>query len=369
MRIACVADCHLGNHKQHGGPTVAGLNLRCRQAMDVLSRATARAQALRVDVFAVLGDLFDSDRPEPQVIAAAQDALACFSGPKLLLLGNHDMFSMAEGDHALGPLHGFGAMQVVEKPYGLTSASAQLLFVPFQPGPASAWFPKAVAQAAASVPHSTFPRVLLFHLGIKSEGTPPWLRDAHDAVELAQVADLCVDFEVDAALAGNWHARQRWPGVPEILQVGALVPTGWDNPGEEGYGTLALYDTTTRTLTCEELSGPRFLTLRTPQELQRARQLSDMGMQVYARFPADGASAVIQARELLAEGKENGWLAGGDLVLGDTEAKAQARTAATVARKSETLEQALAGYVAQMPLPDSVARAEVLARARRYLGS
>ena len=47
--------------------------------------------------------------------------------------------------------------------------------------------------------------------------------------------------------------------------------------------------------------------------------------------------------------------------------QAAARTAATAARSAETLEEALAQFVAGMPLPEGVSRERVVERARKYL--
>lgn len=49
-----------------------------------------------------------------------------------------------------------------------------------------------------------------------------------------------------------------------VMQIGALCPSGFDNPGLHGYGTVAFWDG--ERLSWEELPGPRFCTVRSDEE-------------------------------------------------------------------------------------------------------
>lgn len=49
-----------------------------------------------------------------------------------------------------------------------------------------------------------------------------------------------------------------------VMQIGALIATGWDNPGLYGYGTVAFWNG--ERLSWEELPGPRFCTVRSDEE-------------------------------------------------------------------------------------------------------
>jgi hypothetical protein len=53
-----------------------------------------------------------------------------------------------------------------------------------------------------------------------------------------------------------------------ILQGGALCPTGFDNQGLHGYGTLAFWDTDKHRLSWQEMPGPRFCVARSEEEEQ-----------------------------------------------------------------------------------------------------
>lgn len=355
MSAVCfVGDCHVGNHRALGGPLVAGLNTRCREVVAVLRRSVERAQELDASAFVVLGDLFDTDRPSPQIVAAVQDALTLGGEadiPVWLLLGNHDMTSATPGDHALAPLDGYGLIKVVECPKVITTGGVALVMVPFEVGPASTWLPLEAEREAKHV--GLDKRVLCTHVGIIDGSTPPWLRNAADAVTVDLLNELRASAGLTHAIAGNWHSRKLWGNV---MQVGALVPTGWDNPGLEGYGTLAILDGDT--WRWEELPGPRFIKLSAGKEPPTTLA----GTRLYARVLTPPGTGEAEAASL----KDYG-LAGYEIEIDTGEAEASARTAAMAARSEETLEASLAGFVAAMELPSGVERATVLERCRGYL--
>jgi len=372
VKVGCVADVHVANHRVFGGPYVAGLNRRCRQVLDVLSRAVDAAEDAGCEVFLVLGDLFDSTTPEPQVIAATQDALTpCGRMRVVLLMGNHDQVSTAEGDHALGPLR-LGA-RVVEKPTLLgcpNGGDHALALVTFQPGPAKEWLPTVVAEMLRTQKHAhQVVPLLALHLGIEGKGTPPFLRGADDSVTVGLVRQLKDQHGIAQAVAGNWHSRRRYDGG--VLQVGTLAPTGFDNPGYDSYGTLAIIDTEDPGgLHIKSLQGPRFLSIYGgPEEWANEVLLSKgklQDCQVYLRWQTPPEN-LPDAQAAIAAAIDAGTLCGGEALPDVGEATAAARTAAHNARAASTLDEALASYVAEMPLGDGVDRDRVLQRARTYL--
>lgn len=363
MKLAFVADVHLGNHRRFGGPVVAGLNTRARMAVDVLRYSRERAEELGADTYIVLGDLFDNSKPEPQLIAEAQRVFDQ-TGPGLpiLLMGNHDQNSTVLGDHALGPLK--PVSYIVEHPDVLSRGDVDIWCVPFQPGRAFDWLPEVMRALHDLHGKGVNRRVLTLHLGLQDERTPPWLRNAHDSVPASLVGELCRQYGIDAAFAGNWHNPAEWDfdGI-KVIQPGTLCPTGWDNPGED-YGRLCLYDTVTRRVDWCIINGPRFLKLKHGTKLP----LSKYGFPPFVQLVASADDSK-DATEALRAASERGELSGGEVVLDDAEATAAAKTAATVARSASTLAEALAGYVAEMPVADGVDRQAVLALAKQYLGS
>lgn len=382
FRLAAFADVHLGNHKRHGGPIVASLNERCRFACDVFRRAVRRAEDLQVDMLLVIGDLFDYSRPEAPLVSLVGTTFKESSTPTYLLVGNHDQVSTSPGDHALGPLALSGAF-IVEAPELLRTAapgSLEVIAVPFRPGHAREWLPGAVRDTlAASGPGATSSakkndcvRLLAIHLGIKDAKTAPWLAASPDSIDLDILTAICEEHEIDIVLAGNWHDRRQWRLKTScntvVVQIGALVPTGWDNPGLEGYGGLAIVDSEADELVrVEEISGPRFVKVQTKKEAQVAMvEARKKACELYLSFDAPP----VEMPELLAlveASKSRGDIHAGEVMPNREEALVQAKSAAFAAKSSKTLDAAVANFVKRMPLPEYVSRDAVLSRTRNFI--
>lgn len=357
--IGLIADVHLGNPRRHGGPLVSGINRRCRQALAVLQRATELAVERKCEALVVLGDLFDTTNPPQQVVAAAQQIFEGARIPVLSLLGNHEQVSTDPGDHALGPLS--PVAQVVSEPLSLVAGGVELLLVPFQPGPAAEWLPGAVEAAGSG--GTGKPATLLLHLGLEDGETPSYLRGTHDSVMVGQLADLCSTYEIGSCFSGNWHEHRVVRDDPLIVQVGALCPTGWDNPGLKGYGRVVFWDG--YRMHSKEVPGPRFLKME-PGENWDSRKTRDCQMYVEVRCaPKNVPAALADVREAV----EDGVVVAGDVVPDQAVVRAAARSAATAARSADTRDQALAGYVENMELEEGVSREAVLGRVKGYLAT
>jgi hypothetical protein len=377
-KLGAVADCHLGNHKRFGGQVVAGINARGQLALDAFKRAVEAAQDAHVRALIVLGDLFDTSHPEPQLIAAVQEIVKDIQ--LVVLMGNHDQVSSEPGDHALGPLTPVAT--VIEKPQILQLDEVELWAVPFRPGRATDWLPQVMAELQGSTSKGRQPRsvrVLALHLGLLDDSTAPWLLESHDAVPAKLVGELCDQYDIDTVLAGNWHDRKQWTLGPErgsILQVGTLCPTGWDNPGTEGFGGLAILDVDFSKggihedlgLEVKEIPGPRFIKVEKPDEwTMRLLDMKEQGQKVFARVIAP-PEFMSTARAWFEAEKKAGTIVDGEVEPEGTEERIAAITAAHSARSAETLDEATANFVRDMPLPDGVDRAAVLARVKRFLG-
>lgn len=365
--IAFVADVHLGNHKRFGGPVTTQMNERCQRALDVFKRAVARAVESKADAFVVLGDLFDYERPEAPLLAAVQSILAEASKDAmrvLLLVGNHDQHSGAPGDHALGPLDPYA--EIIDSPRVVDLPGVALALVPFSIGRGDLLL-LAALQGLSSEGFdtgSTVPRVLGVHLGISDDSTAPWLQKAEDSINVTKLAELAGETGIAAVFAGNWHDRRFWKGPTTIFQLGALVPTGWDNPGADGYGTLAFWDSEARSTYYEEIPGPRFLktTLAGAEALVAAAR-ADGHFPMLSIETEPELESLRKGTELLST---LGCL--GEASPRGAKIEASARDAAEAARSASTWKEALAGFVEKMHLPDEcVDRAEVVAISRRYL--
>lgn len=367
MRIGFVADVHVGNHRVHGGPVVAGINDRARLVIDTLRRAYRTAAQQGCREFVVLGDLFDHDDPTPQMVREVGAALEGGKPHVSLLLGNHDMRSDAEGDHAFGPLRWIGA-SVLSAPGQYLPAMAAL---PFRPGPAEEWLPQAVRALGGGY------SVLGFHQGIADETTPHYLRDPlpPDAVRIETVVSLARECHIPVVVAGNWHEYRAWehPTV-RVIQVGALCPTGYANPGVEGYGRLVVVDTDAPVeVTIYEIPGPRFHNLRgDPGKWPSWDRLTkDRRSEVWAHFVRAEVTVADLAlvRADLARAKASGVVRDYQVVPIAEEARRATRAAAEAARTGRDLPDAVARYVGRMQLPPGVDAGEVVARARKYLGA
>jgi hypothetical protein len=378
MKIGFVSDLHVGNFRRFGGEMVNGLNERAHGIAKVLGAAIARAREADCAAFVINGDVFDGTRPEPQVIALVQDVLAKAAPMKVIaLVGNHDQVSGGEGDHALGPLA--PVAQIVDKPTTIRIGGplhssrvedpVDLVCVPFCSGAAKLWLGGVLE---ANVPHVQAgkrkpKRLLSVHLGVSDDATPPWLRDAHDSIHVDLLTELATHNDIDAVFTGNWHDHVFWDGAPAICQVGALVPTGWDNPGVDGYGGIAIYDSTNDAIEMVHLPGARFVNARDAVHLRKlAVAAHAAGHHVYARItstPADVRGNVDQIAAL----RDERLISGGEVVLDNEEAQRAAKDAAATARSANTLEEALTGFVGEMPLEDGVDRPTVLALSKAYL--
>jgi DNA repair exonuclease SbcCD nuclease subunit len=364
---AFVADVHVGNHQRFGGASALNMNERCRRTLDVLDVAYDIAANEGAKAFVVAGDLFDTDKPNTRMVAAVQEIFCIDDKLEVFLItGNHDQYSYTEGDHALGPLYDHAT--VIERPKAVViNATTQLIMIPYRTGRASDWLPKAFNSVAFSPQASK--RILCLHLGIKDEKTAPWLRDAEDSVTVKQIQELMRRWGISIAFAGHWHDHRAWGPQQPVVQIGALCPTGWNNPGTAGYGRVAFYDDESRKLWFKEIPGPRFLkavvdetddwrhVLRTAEAINNKK-----GGRPYVQLtvPSQRVAEFIELKKNTAYAL--------DVVPDKTEAQVAARTAAQAAKSSDNMKQSVVSYVNEIAIDEGINRANVQRRLERYLG-
>lgn len=381
MKIGFLADVHVGNPKRFGGIVRRGMNERCMDILQVLQNACVESCKRGYDYLVVNGDLFDTSWPEPQLLSRVQDIMkSATEWPDrrpiefILIVGNHDQQSNGEGDHALGVLKPYATIVETPKLMRLDPGVVELLCVPYRVGVAKEWMPNVLASLVPKAPGKKLGyskvahRLLAVHLGIADEDTAPFLRNAHDAIHVEQLSELMAEHNFNAAFAGNWHEAIVWDNPPPVVQqIGALVPTGWDNPGLEGYGGFACYDTETGQHTHEELPGPRFLHVRSVAEAKATLlRASSAGHILYLKITV-GPELVPDALAFVAEAKKKKLLREAEVVADKEEAIAAARTTAMVTRSEDSLAASLAAYVEAMQLDDGIPRQAVLDRANGYL--
>jgi hypothetical protein len=372
-RIAFVADVHLGCPKVLAGP-VGGtppMSRRAREVQLALESAVRIANGQQCDRLVVLGDLFDTSRPGPVTIAGAQWALR--QHESILLLGNHEL--EADCDHALLPLE--PVAKLVDHPLVVSVHGVDLLMVPFRPGPAGPWIVECVQRLANK--RRRF-QVLCIHAGIRHPGTPAWLADSKDSIGVDSLRELMQLWNIKFVMAGNWHEAASFQGptgyTRAIVQVGALCPTGFDNPGlglEYGHVEIVADD---GTIESHWVCTPRFVTrsglaaIDEMQDLLDAESTSGLvghaGLYGRLRVPPrqlEAASSAIRH-----------WVGSGLLIDGEAVPEVQgvgvdqaARDAAAAVLGAAGPREQLVAHVAAMELPDGVDRADVEARALRYL--
>lgn len=363
MKIAFIADLHVANHRKWGSPTygrVAPVNTRALDVINVLVEARRRSQQEGCTDLFVLGDVFDTTTPSPQLLAEVQSALATLK-PEMnvhLIPGNHDQQSSSKGDHALVSMDGIRNLSVHEQPTELYVEGGSVVLIPYRPGRADEYLVQLVQDLG--VPPGNQRRVLGLHLGLRDNETPTWLQTAHDSFPVNQIGELG---RFDMIAAGNWHERKHWP--PELWQVGALVPTGFDNPGLTGYGSLLIYNGTKTTPI--ELDGPRFVRatdLAGARKLMEdvERRVSAFSTYVSVRCRLEDRTAVTELMEIYDHQTY-------EILTDKAAAEDAARSAATSAAYASTdsIQAAVSAFVDKMAVPEDVSRDEVKRLALNYV--
>ncbi len=362
--------------------------MRGEETIGALGNALSIAEAAEADRMILLGDVFDTTKPDPQLIAGVQHVINAHLTPVRVLKGNHDEGSSAPGDHALGPLGETANVDVYETCYVEQIDLVDVLYVPFESGPAKEWLPKRLdeidsANAISTGDPRSKVRILCLHLGLHDaalRGGPAsfWIEQANDVIAAEVLAAECYKRNIRAVFAGNWHGRRvmefSFPPSPTglttvtLVQVGALTPTGWDNAGLVGFGGVAIanIDDATGAFTLEfaEVPGPRFVNVRSTEELDAA--VANGGTnRLYIRWHAK-PTEVAYARAELARYADV--LTASDIAIDKEETQALAREAATAAQSTTTLAAVLDSFVAKMPMSETVNRTNVFNRCKIYLG-
>tara|TARA_A100001391_G_scaffold204653_3_gene201119 strand:+ start:11497 stop:12705 length:1209 start_codon:yes stop_codon:yes gene_type:complete len=357
-----VGDVHIGNHKRHGGRYVAGVNERCRLTLSALRNvyketAKRRPQAKYV---VILGDLFDNPNVSPTMLYYTQDIIQYGKELELetiIIQGNHDQASDHEDHNALGPLTHLAT--IINKPTVITEGEEQLFAIPFQSGKCTTWLTKHVRALSETGSQAwVSSRLLAFHAGVVDDSTPGFLRNSDTAITKDKLLDLCNDCDISAAFAGHWHNAKSWQGYYHeddrhinIIQAGALVPTGW---GNEGFNYGAIYEhveAERRVGIISMVPGPRFVTI-TPKDdigsLKGAKKKNligetDLDNVIFARIKASETEIEL-ANELLNAAMTADVIHSGEVLYASKTSEDTARQTAEKTKSSETLEEAIVNY-------------------------
>lgn len=355
--VTFVADPHIANFLQWGGKIERGLNQRCRDSLQTLRNAVVVANQHK-GALAILGDLYHTTNPEPQIEAEVQRILHS-ADDVYTLKGNHDSVSSDRGDHALGPLA--PVARIIETPgVGRIPGVCDLWCVPYKPNRPETWLAGAMQEIASTVKDHPYPRVLIVHMGIYDENTEPFLRAAEDAVPVEVLTQLCFQHKIRYVFAGNWHWPQKWNYVlgndeVEIFQVGTLAPSRFTDDGLD-FGRAVTLRTGSE-IQITQISGPRFLRLTNLADL-RSRIPAFAGNTVYVQLEV-APQDLDETRQFLANLETQGRIRGWRALADRKAAQATAKQAASSARSAKTLEKKVTGYVNMMRIDSDVDRNEV----------
>jgi DNA repair exonuclease SbcCD nuclease subunit len=372
-RIAVVADVHLGNRREFGGPYSGGINERGRASLEALRYAVLVAKSSKCDAFLIDGDLFDSDRPEPQILKETLLILE-EAPPVLVLLGNHEMRTGDQGDHSLGPLYLIA--DVIDRPQIVrveseSGSPIDIVAVPFRPGPAEEWLPEALSSFDSD--KSQLPKILAIHLGISDNDTPSYMAASEDSIGVGRLRRLCNEHRIDGVVAGNWHEHEMWEPSDErvgVYQVGCLCPTDFRNPGVESYGLMGILEfEPSQPIQYRSIPvpGPRFLQVSSVDEVSEIIEANSVTVtRCYVELTTSPDQLDLARAELRdMEGLE---VIHGFRVRSDGSEEIEAKSRVSRVRSSGTIEEALASFIQELVYTGSISKERLIEIAKEYLG-
>ena len=348
-RVAFVGDVHIANHKKFGGVIEKGINDRCRLVLNSLLHAYVKAEESGVDTMVILGDLFDSPRVSPQIIAETQKIVGIL--PTIILCGNHDQFSDAPEDNALAPLS--PVAEIVDSPDIIEVAKGvDLLLVPYQKGKCSDWLKEHTQNLLKQSKNDT--RILAFHAGISDEHTPYFLKDSDASIPIERVFDICREGDIEHVFAGHWHNKKVW-GLHNstngkrhtVFQAGALVPTGFNNPGRD-YGVLYEYLAHKNQIERSRIPGPRFVKFSLEDGISELEKNKPDVNSVYIKVATSGAEAQL-ALDFTDSAKDKDLIKNAEIEVHDDSQKVTEEVIQKM-KSAESFDEALIRYTDKMAL-------------------
>lgn len=376
MSVCFISDVHLTNPKKFGGTKVLGINARCSLILRTLERAYVYAQGSGATDMYILGDFFDIANPGPRVIAAGQAVIAkardTFGIRTHIIPGNHDLFSSALGDHALGPLR--PVSRIIDVPTRDNIQGLEVVSIPFRPGDAKEWLGEIrrgdIKTGLVGDEEPAWASVLALHLGIQTEKSENYLKNDLASIPQAYVEELLDRYDCDQCLSGHWHRYEEVSQDPFIAQCGALSPTGWSDGGLDGYGSIWTISRAKPVVTRTEISGARFVKVRGEQAFHAGRSVwknTAPGTKVFLELELEReakAAALIEIEKLRA----NESICQARIVYDTRQATRQIREAAAAVCRASSMSEALEAYVRGLKITAPARTANVLEHAKRLSG-
>lgn len=287
---------------------VNGVNRRATEVLASLTEASMRAATEGCDAFVVLGDLFDHTRPTPQLVRATAVALLAGRARQaemavIVLLGNHDIQSDGEQDHACASLALVHGIEIISRPAVRQVRGVELILCPYLPGLASEWLPNSIAECVGGRGRVLGQhRILATHIGIWDEATPSFMKTARDAVSIGQLRFWCEANEIEYTFAGNWHAYRLFDndsGEPGAVIPGTLAPAGFQEPDQDRVGWMVMFDTRgVPRVGRIQIKGPRFHTIQVGGVIKGQRSER---MYVRVKCSREQLDEAMKTRDILVE--------------------------------------------------------------------
>ena len=265
-RFVVTADSHIGKNTGLYPGRLAEQEQVWRQTLDI-------ARDLSVDAVLHAGDLFDSRRPTPDVVLAAERPLVEHSAddgcPVLVISGNHDIPSQ-DGACGLDVLSEAGLIRLSRTPEAWYFQGAHVVTLPWTPphrllsqdetGDRAQVFARVadlLVDAAAG--HGVIedePRLLLAHWAVSESLLP-------SGSAVAALNEPVLPFErlrsrFDWMVFGHIHRRQQIGGSDRAFYAGSPQPLDHGDTGQHG---VWLLDTDRQECTFMPIESTRFVTI------------------------------------------------------------------------------------------------------------
>jgi DNA repair exonuclease SbcCD nuclease subunit len=135
MRIAHLADTHLGYRRWHYTDPASGRNQREADVYRVFHQAVDKAIELEVDVVVHAGDLFEAYHPSTYALGVALDGFAKLRDagiPSAVIAGNHSTPRDKTAAHVFSVLERFGTSAIFKGPETVRFGDLSVTGIPHQ---------------------------------------------------------------------------------------------------------------------------------------------------------------------------------------------------------------------------------------------
>lgn len=359
------ADLHIGNHLQFAHEFMPGVNSRCAETVKAYSEFSKYAVKWDYKLVTV-GDLYDSDKPTPSIYKYVDKNTSVISRP-IMIKGNHESTSSFSEHHSLGVMPPGDVVDSRVRVFSLTTVD--LWAIPFQTGPAKKWLPEQLKKLKDNV-NEDKTTVMAIHLGIQDDSTPKHMQNHNDSITVGQLKKLAAEYKIDKVIAGNWHEHMEWyvklPKVNRhlhIVQLGALTPTGFNNPGLHNYGGMYFINTT-GDCGWVELPNIRFVKVNGVKNIPKA--LGHYSENCYVQVTVH-PTHYNESIKICQDMKESGYIKDFKIVTNKKAMESRSRKVASATKSAKNLNEAIDTYVKKIAVNKGVSKTKIKNKIKQYI--